>query len=321
MRSTIVSAVVMVVLAVVLRVDTADAQAAHEACSTAQLLASMGHLALHTPVLQRRALYQACLFGAFSLFWTTTPLLLASPAFGLTQNGIALFALAGAAGAIASPIAGRLADRGMTRSATAFAMLLAIAAFLIGPSLRRRLDAALALLTFAGILLDFGVQTNVVLGQRAIYEISARAPQPLERALHGNVLRRRRHRLCGRRLGLCDRRLEPHLLDRPLLPAAGTCHLHDREALPPIRLGDQSERIHVTASSKRTRAARTATWLASAQFRSCARARKATIQDRSSGIRRSAAWSETPRARHSRRAAGRAAFASACAAKCPGPSA
>jgi predicted MFS family arabinose efflux permease len=32
---------------------------------------------------------------------------------------------------------------------------------------------ALAMLTLSGILLDFGVQTNLVLGQRAIYALSA----------------------------------------------------------------------------------------------------------------------------------------------------
>jgi predicted MFS family arabinose efflux permease len=133
----------------------------------------MGHLALRTPVLQRRALYQACMFGAFSLFWTTTPLLLASPAFGLTQNGIALFALAGAAGAIASPIAGRVADRGWTKLATAFALVLAIIAFLIGHFSGSGSLLALITLTLSGIMLDFGVQTNLVLGQRAIFALSA----------------------------------------------------------------------------------------------------------------------------------------------------
>ena len=59
------------------------------------LLASMVHLARTTPVLQRRALYQAGLFGAFNLFWTTVPLVLAGPDFHMSQTGIALFALAG----------------------------------------------------------------------------------------------------------------------------------------------------------------------------------------------------------------------------------
>ena len=52
------------------------------------------------PLLGRRALYHACPFGAFSLFWTTVPLLLTGPLFKLSQAGIALFALAGASRAI-----------------------------------------------------------------------------------------------------------------------------------------------------------------------------------------------------------------------------
>ncbi|AVA22028.1 MULTISPECIES: MFS transporter [unclassified Rhizobium] len=168
----ILSAGVMIGLAIILRV-VLPTRVPHTKLHYGQLLYSMGHLALHTPVLQRRALYQACMFGAFSLFWTTTPLLLASPAFGLTQNGIALFALAGAAGAVASPIAGRVADRGWTKLATTFALVLAIIALLIGHASGSGSLLALATLTLSGILLDFGVQTNLVLGQRAIFALSA----------------------------------------------------------------------------------------------------------------------------------------------------
>jgi predicted MFS family arabinose efflux permease len=168
----IISAGVMIGLIVILRL-VLPTRVPHTKLHYGQLLSSMGHLALRTPVLQRRALYQACMFGAFSLFWTTTPLLLASPAFGLTQNGIALFALAGAAGAIASPIAGRVADRGWTKLATAFALVLAIIAFLIGHFSGSGSLLALITLTLSGIMLDFGVQTNLVLGQRAIFALSA----------------------------------------------------------------------------------------------------------------------------------------------------
>ncbi|ASW06962.1 MFS transporter [Rhizobium sp. 11515TR] len=168
----IISAGVMIGLMVILRL-VLPTRVPHTKLHYGQLLSSMGHLALRTPVLQRRALYQACMFGAFSLFWTTTPLLLASPAFSLTQNGIALFALAGAAGAVASPIAGRVADRGWTKLATAFALVLAIIAFLIGHFSGSGSLLALITLTLSGIMLDFGVQTNLVLGQRAIFALSA----------------------------------------------------------------------------------------------------------------------------------------------------
>ena len=87
-----------------------------------ELMGSMVHLVMATPILRRRAFYQACLFFAFSLFWTTIPLLLAGPHYRLTQNGIALFALVGVSGAIAAPIGGRVADRGWSRPATGVAI-------------------------------------------------------------------------------------------------------------------------------------------------------------------------------------------------------
>ena len=137
------------------------------------LLASMWRLALATPVLRRRALYHAGLFGAFSLFWTTTPLLLAGPTFRMSQGGIALFALAGVAGAIAAPLAGRIADRGWSRPATGFAMLAVAIAFLITHIGQTGSTLSLGLLVAAAILLDFGVSANMTLGQRAIFALGA----------------------------------------------------------------------------------------------------------------------------------------------------
>ena len=135
-----------------------------------RLLASMAHLARTSLVLRRRALYHAAMFGAFSVFWTTAPLRLAQE-FGLSQSGIALFALAGVAGAIASPIAGRLADAGHGRVATFLAMGCAIAAFALSRAGAPGSTTALAAMVVAGIVLDFGVTTNLVVGQRAIFSL------------------------------------------------------------------------------------------------------------------------------------------------------
>ncbi|PFH04616.1 putative MFS family arabinose efflux permease [Collimonas sp. PA-H2] len=133
------------------------------------LLASMWQLLLRTPVLRRRALYHAFLFAAFSLFWTTTPLLLAGPSFHLSQGGIALFALAGVAGSVAAPIAGRVADRGWSRPATGLAMLAVALAFLMTHVGQQGTTLSLGLLVAAAILLDFGVAANMTIGQRAIF--------------------------------------------------------------------------------------------------------------------------------------------------------
>jgi predicted MFS family arabinose efflux permease len=138
-----------------------------------KLLASMGRLVVTTPVLRRRALYQAGLFAAFSLFWTAAPLLLADREFQLSQRGIALFALAGVAGAIAAPIAGRVADRGWSRPATGLAMTAVAAAFLLTHIVALGSTVSLVVLTAAAILLDFGVQANVVLGYRALFMLGA----------------------------------------------------------------------------------------------------------------------------------------------------
>ncbi|MCC2613316.1 MFS transporter [Neorhizobium sp. Rsf11] len=166
------SAAVMIVLGFILatRLPTRMPQTK---LSYLSLLASMGRLYATQPVLRRRAFYQACQFAAFSLFWTVTPLVLAGPAFQLTQAGIALFALAGVAGAIASPIAGRLADRDLGKPATLFGILAVAAAFAMTHIAPEGSIIALALLTLAAILLDFGVTMTLVIGQRAIYGLGA----------------------------------------------------------------------------------------------------------------------------------------------------
>jgi predicted MFS family arabinose efflux permease len=136
------------------------------------LMASMGRLYRQTPVLRRRALYQAAMFGAFSVFWTATPLLLAQQ-YGLGQSQIALFSLVGAAGAIAAPLAGRWADRGWSRIGTVAALSAACAAFLASRFAPAHSPWGVASLALAGVLLDFAVTANQVFGQRAILTLGA----------------------------------------------------------------------------------------------------------------------------------------------------
>ena len=134
-----------------------------------QVLRSSLSLLVRTPIVRRRTAYQATLFAAFNLFWTAVPLLLARR-FGLGQLGIALFALAGAGGALAAPLAGRWGDRGYIRSGTAAALLVAIGALLASVW---AVDArALLALGAAAVLLDAATQFNQVLGQRVLYSIA-----------------------------------------------------------------------------------------------------------------------------------------------------
>lgn len=160
------AATTMLLIALVVATTLPSRRPDHRA-TYAQLLLSLGQLLRREPVLRQRALYQALMFAAFSLFWTAAPLAL-SREYGLSQSQIALFALVGAVGAVAAPIAGRLADAGHTRSMSGLAMALGILSFLPGVV---PLPLGVVGLAITGIVLDFAVQMNMVLGQRVVYTL------------------------------------------------------------------------------------------------------------------------------------------------------
>ena len=119
--------------------------------------------------LRFRAFYQAMMFVAFNLFWTAAPLALLHR-FGLSQNQVALFALAGAGGALAAPIAGALADRGLGWWTSLGALSMLTISFLAAePAV-----AATSAVAFAvtAVLIDAAVQLSQITGQRIIFTLS-----------------------------------------------------------------------------------------------------------------------------------------------------
>ena len=145
-----------------------------------EILRSLPGLLRELPILRRRAAYHAALYASFSLFWTAVPLLLAGPRFGLTQEGIGLFALAGTGGVVIAPLAGVIADRGWTRAATGCAIAAVLAAFAI--ALTGGQQGSIALLVIAALLIDGGLVINFVLSQRSIY-----GPRPGSRSRIGGL--------------------------------------------------------------------------------------------------------------------------------------
>jgi predicted MFS family arabinose efflux permease len=145
------------------------AMPSHEAradVSYPRMLASLPGLLRASPQLRWRAAFQALMFAAFNMFWTTAPLML-SERFHLGQSAIGLFALAGAGGALAAPIAGRLADRGFTDAATACAMIVLGLSFTLTEFAAE--SGTIVGLAALAIILDAAVQTNQVVGQRIVY--------------------------------------------------------------------------------------------------------------------------------------------------------
>ena len=129
-------------------------------------LASMPGLLRDTPVLQRRSAYQFLIFATFNMLWTAAPLMLIDR-FALSQSGIALFALAGAGGALAAPIAGRLADRGLARLCTGIAISGLTAGFLA--SIFAVPAGWLIAMVVIAVVIDAAVQFNQITSQRILF--------------------------------------------------------------------------------------------------------------------------------------------------------
>ncbi|MFM0061527.1 MFS transporter, partial [Paraburkholderia phytofirmans] len=162
------AAVLMTIVTSVLALTIPRRQPDHKA-TYFELIGSLGHLIRTMPVLRHRSLYQGLMFASFSLFWTAIPVELTRQ-FGLSQTEIGIFALVGAIGATSAPVAGRLADAGHTLRATLIALVVGALAY--APALINPAWGVLGLVA-TGIVLDFAVQMNMVLGQREIYALHA----------------------------------------------------------------------------------------------------------------------------------------------------
>ncbi len=163
-----ISALIMAALIVVLW-RLLPERRPHGSIGYVRTMASLPGIVWRTPVLRRRAFYQGMMFSGFQAFWTAVPLALVHE-FGMGQGGIAAFALAGAAGALAAPWSGRLADRGLTRPATGVAIGVALLSFVLGAVAVH--FHSLAGLVVAGVLLDGAVQLCQVLSMRSIYMLA-----------------------------------------------------------------------------------------------------------------------------------------------------
>ena len=160
-----ISAVVMLLTSLALVRLLPRRQPSHTA-SYSRLVGSSVTLARTEPVLRRRALSQALMFGAFTAYWTAISDELIRH-HGFSQTQVAVFALVGAAGATAAPVAGRLGDRGHAVAGRGIATVVGVGALLLAAFG----SGSVALLVIAAVLLDFAVQGNQVLNLRDVYAL------------------------------------------------------------------------------------------------------------------------------------------------------
>lgn len=133
----------------------------------AALLKSMAGLWRRYPALRRAAWAQALLSVAFSAFWSTLALVLAGPDFGQGSAVAGAFGLAGAAGALAAPLAGGMADRRGPQAVIRVAALLVFLSFAV----QALAPASLVLLVGVAVVFDLGVQAALVSHQSVIYSL------------------------------------------------------------------------------------------------------------------------------------------------------
>jgi len=148
------------------------------------LLGSLATLWSRHGMLRRAALAQALLAVGFSAFWSTLAVMLHGEPFGLGSAAAGAFGLAGAAGALAAPLAGRLADRRGPELVTrlgAGLVVLSFAAMGLAPLMPPH--AQLWLLALAAVGFDLGMQAALIAHQTIVYGIDPGARSRLNAVL------------------------------------------------------------------------------------------------------------------------------------------
>ncbi|KQU31169.1 MULTISPECIES: MFS transporter [unclassified Rhodococcus (in: high G+C Gram-positive bacteria)] len=133
--------------------------------------------------LRLRMALGALLMAAFSVLWTGLAFLLAAPPFSYGDAVIGLFGIAGVAGALMAPIAGRMTDKGHGRRATTLCLtiLLASWALLFLGSGSSAVWAVVVLIV--GIMaLDLGTQGAHISNQNVVFVLDPPARNRLNTA-------------------------------------------------------------------------------------------------------------------------------------------
>lgn len=149
-----------------------------------ELLASLLGLLRRHAALRRAAAAQALLAIGFSAFWSTLAVMLHGAPFHLGAAAAGAFGLAGAAGALAAPWAGRMADRRgpeiVTRAGAAL-VALSFGALALAPLLPTQ--ALIGLLVAGAIGFDLGFQAALIAHQSIVYAIEPAARSRLNAVL------------------------------------------------------------------------------------------------------------------------------------------
>ena len=152
------------------------------------LLRSLGALWKQHAALRRATWAQGLLSIGFSAFWSTLAVMLHGEPFHLGAAAAGAFGLAGAAGALAAPVVGRIADRHGAPLVTRLGAGLTVVSFaMMGLAPLMAPSAQLWLLAASAIGFDLGFQATPIAHQTIIYGIDASARSRLNAVLFTGV--------------------------------------------------------------------------------------------------------------------------------------
>lgn len=161
--------------------------ATHSTLSYPALMKSMAHLWKRYPALRRAAFAQGFLSIAFSAFWSTLALMLLEK-YQLGSAVAGSFGIAGAAGALAAPLAGGLADKVGAEKVTqigAGLVTISFALMFLLPVLPPH--GQLALIALSAVGFDLGLQSSLVAHQNLVYGLEPQARGRLNALLFTGV--------------------------------------------------------------------------------------------------------------------------------------
>lgn len=158
------------VLMVLMYIRFPESHPSHKS-SYGGLMRTVAHYAATEPRLREASIMNALSFAVISAFWVTMVLFLHNAPFNYTTAQIGLFGIAGAAGALAAPLVGKMSDGRDPRRNIIIGLVLEALSF----ATFYFTGSGIILLLVGIILLDVGHQSIMVTNQTIIYALKPEA--------------------------------------------------------------------------------------------------------------------------------------------------
>lgn len=163
------AAAIMLIMAIVMRVALPVCRPTSN-LKYGELIKSIGGLIKTYPVLREAAFNGAMMFAAFSIIWTSLTFLLENH-YNMGAEVAGLFGLVGIAGALASPMVGRIADKKSPKFTIGIAIIITIIGYIFFLLFGFKIWG----LIIGIILVDLGVQSCQVSNQARIQALNGKA--------------------------------------------------------------------------------------------------------------------------------------------------